>query len=209
MANRWGNNGNSERLSFWAPKSLQIVTAAMKLKDAPWKKSYDQPRQHIKKQRRYFANKGPSSQGYGFSSGHVWMWDLDYKESWALKNWCFWTVVLEKTLANPLDCKAIQPVHPKGDQSWVFIGRTYFEAETPILWAPDAKSWVIWKDPDAGIDWGQEEKGTTEDEMVGWHHLLDEHGFGWTLGVCDGQGAWCAAVHGVSEESDWICRCKT
>ena len=103
----------------------------------PWKKSYDQPRQHIKKQRHYFANKGPSSQGYGFSSSRVWMWELDYKESWMLKNWCFWTVVLEKTLESPLNSKEIQPVHPKGDKSWVFIGRTDVEAETPILWPPD------------------------------------------------------------------------
>ena len=115
---------------------------------------------------------------YGFSSGHVWMWELDYKESWALKNLCFRTVVLEKTLESPLDCKEIQPVHPKGDQSWVFIGRTDVEAETPILWLPDAKSYLIWKDPNAGKDWGQEEKGTTEDDMTGWHHQLSEHGFG-------------------------------
>ena len=107
----------------------------------------DQPRQHIKKQRHYFANKGLYSQGYGFSSSHVWMWELDYKESWALKNWCFWTVVLEETLENPLHCKEIQPVHPKRDQSWVFIGRTDVVAETPILWPPDTKSWLIWKDP--------------------------------------------------------------
>ena len=117
----------------------------------------------------------PSSQGYGFSSGHVWMWELDCEESWAPKNWCFWTVVLEKTLENPLDCKEIQLVCPKGDQSWVFIGRTDVEAETPILWAPHAKSWLIWKDPDAGKDWRQEEKGTTEDEMAGWHHRLNRH----------------------------------
>ena len=131
-----------------------------------WKESYDHPRQHIQKQRHYFANKGLSSQGYGFSSGHGWMWKLDYKESWALKNLCFWTLVSEKTLESPLDCKEIQPVHPKGNQSWVFIGRTDVGAETPILWPPDVKSWLIWKDPDAGKDWGQEEKGTTEDEMV-------------------------------------------
>ena len=141
----------------------------------PWKESYNQPRQHIKKQRHYFANKGPSSQGYGFSSSRVWMWVLEYKESWAPKNWCFWTVVLEKTLESPLDCKEIQPVHPKGDQSLVFIGRTDVEGETPILWPPDAKSWLIWKDPNAGKDWGREEKGTTEDEMVGWHHRLNGH----------------------------------
>ena len=125
----------------------------------PWQESYDQPRQHLKKQRHYFANKGPSSQGYGFSSGHVWMWELDYKESWASKNWCFWTVVLEKTLQSPLDCKKIQPVPPKGDQSWVFIRRTDVEAETLIHWPPDAKSWFIWKDPDAGKDWRQRRKG--------------------------------------------------
>ena len=106
----------------------------------------------LKKQRHYFANKGPSSQGYGFSSSHVRIWELDYKESWAPKNWYFLTVVLEKTLESPLDCKEIQPVHPKGDQSWVFIGRTDVEAEIPILWPPDAKSWLIWKDPDAGKD---------------------------------------------------------
>ena len=161
MANRWGNSGNSVRLYFWgAPKSLQMVTAAMKLKEhTPWKKNYDQPRQHIKKQRCYFVNKGPSSQSYGFSSGHVWMWELDCEESWALKNWCFWTVVLEKALESPLDCKEIQPVHSKGDQSWVFIGRTDVEAETPVLWPPDVKSWLLWKDPDAGKDWRQERKG--------------------------------------------------
>ena len=137
---------------------------------------------------RDIVNKGPSSQGYGFSSSHVWMWELDYKESWVPKNWCFWTVVLEKTLESPLDCKEIQPVYPKGNQSWVFIGRTDFEAETPILWPPDANSWLIWKDLDSGKDWGQEEKWTTEDEMVLWNHQLNEHGFGWTPGVGDGQG---------------------
>ena len=116
------------------------------------------------------------------------MWELDYKESWAQKNWCFWTVVLEKTFESPLDCKEIQPVHRKGDQSWVLVGRTDVEAETLILWPPDAKSWLIWKDPDAGKDWRQEEKGMTEDEMVGWHHWLNGLGFGWTPGVGDGQG---------------------
>ena len=144
---------------------------------APWKKSYDQTRQYIKKQRHYFANKGPSSQGYGFSSSHVWLWELDYKESWAQKNCCFWTMVLEKTLESPLVCKEVQPVHTKGDQSWVFIGRTDVEAETPILWPPHVKSWLIGKDPDAGRGSGQEEKGTTEDEMAGWLHRLDGHEF--------------------------------
>ena len=116
------------------------------------------------------------------------MWELNYKESLALKNWCFWTAVLEKTLESPLDYKEIQPVYLKGDQSWVFIGRTDVEAETPILWSPDVKRWLIWKDPDAEKDWRQEEKGTTEDKMFGWHHRLNGHGFGWTLGVDDGQG---------------------
>ena len=142
-----------------------------------------------------------------FSSGHVWMWELDYKESWALKNWCFWTVVLETTLESLLDFKEIQPVHPKGNQSLVFIGRTDVEAETPIFWPPDAKSWLIGKDPDAGKDWGQEEKGMTEDEMFGWHHRLDGHGFGWTLGVGDGQrglascGSW---GHKALEITEWL-----
>ena len=108
--------------------------------------SYDQPRQHIEKQRHYFVNKGPSSQGYGFSSGHVWMWELDCEERWAPKNWCFWTVVLEKTLESPLDSKEIQPVHPKGNQFWIFIGRTDVEAETPILWPLKVKSWLFWKE---------------------------------------------------------------
>ena len=123
-----------------------------------------------------------------FSKWYVWMWELDYKESWALKNWCFWTVVLEKTLESPFDSMEIQPVHPKGNQSWVFIGRTDVEAEIPILWPPDSKKWLIWKDPDTGKNWRQEEKGTTEDEMVEWHHRLNGHELGWTLGVGDGQG---------------------
>ena len=142
MANRWGNSGWHSILGLqnhcrwwlqpWNSKTL-----------TPWQESYEQPRYHIKKQRHYFANKGLSSQGYGFSNSPVWMWKLDYKESWALKNWCFWTMVLEKTLESSLDCKEIQPVHPKGDQSWIFIERTDAEAETPILWPPDAKNWLM------------------------------------------------------------------
>ena len=126
----------------------------------------DQTRQHMKKQRHHFAYKGPSSQSYGFSSSRVWVWELDYKECWSPKNWCFWTVVLEKTLESPLDCKEIQPVHPKGNQFWTFIGRSDVEAETKILWTPDVKNLLIGKDPDTGKDWRQEEKGTTEDEMI-------------------------------------------
>ena len=149
-----------------------MVTAAMKLKDTCsleeklWPKLW---------QRHYFVNKGQSSQGYGSSSSHIWMWELGYKESWAPKNWCFWTVVLEKTLENALDCKEIQPVHPKGNQSWIFIGRIDAEAETPILWPPNVKNWLIRKDPDARKDWRWAEKGRTEDEMVGWHHWLNGH----------------------------------
>ena len=168
-------------------------------------------RQHIKKQRHYFANKGPSSQGYGFSSSHVWMWELDCEEGWALMNWCFWTVVLEKTLESPLDCKEIQPVHPKGDQSWVFIGRTDAEAETPILRPPNAKSWLTEKDSDTGRDSGQEEKGTTEDKMAGWRHRLNGHGFGWTPAVEGGlqqfvmdREACHAAVRGVTKSRTWL-----
>ena len=142
---------------------------------APWKKSYDQPRQHIKKQRHYFANKGPSSQGYGFSSSHVWMWVLDYKESWAPNHWRFWTVVLEKTLESHLASKEIKPVNPKESQSWIYIERT--DAEAPILWPLDWKNWLLGKVPDAGTDWRREEKGMTEDEMVGWHHQLSGHGY--------------------------------
>ena len=170
---------------------------------APWKKSYDQPRQHIKKQRHYFANRGLSSQSYGFSSSHVWMWELGYKESWVLKNWCFWTVVLRKTFEGPLGCKEIQPVHPKGNHSWIFIGRTDPEAETP----PDMKNWLIWKDPDAEKDWRREEKGTIEDEMVGWHHWLSGHEFEWTQGVVDGQGglACCSPWgHKESDMTEWL-----
>ena len=135
-----------------------------------------------------------------FSSSPVWMWELDYKESWVPKNWCFWTAVLEKTLESPLDYKKIQPVHPKGNQSWILIGRTDADAETPILWSPDAKNWLIGKDPDAGKDWRQEEKGMTEDEMVGWHHQCNGHEFEWTPGVGDGQGGLlCCAPWGRKE----------
>ena len=192
-----------QTLFFWALKSLQMVTEAMKWKDAfSLEESYDQPTEHMKKQRHYFASKGPSSQSYGFSSSHVWMWELDYKESWVPKNWCFWTMVLEKTLESPLDSKEIQPVHPKGNQSWIFIGRTDAEAETPILWPPDGKNWLIGKDPNAGKDSRQEEKGMTEDEIVGWHHQLDGHEFEQAPGVGDGQGSLACCSPWDCKESD-------
>ena len=189
---------------FWgAPKSLQMVTATMKLKDTcsleenlwpTWK--------HIKKQSHYFANQGLSSQSNDFSSSHVWMWELDYKESWARKNWCFWTVVLEKTLEGPLDSKEIQPVHSKGNQSWIFIGRTDTEAKTPIIWPFDAKNWLIWKDPDAGKDWSQEEKRMTEEKMAGWHHWLNGHEFEYPVHLQDlvvDKEAWHTAIYGVTK----------
>ena len=161
----------------------------------PWKKSYDQPRQHIKKQRHYFVNKSPSCQGYGFSSSHVWMWELDYKESWVQKNWCFWIVVLGNTLESPLNCKEIQLVHPK--------------RISPILWATDAKNWLIGKDPDAVKDWRREEKAMTEDEMVGLHHRLNGHEFEQGPVVRDGQGSLtCCSPWGhkesyMTEQLNW------
>ena len=169
---------------------------------APWKKSYDQPRQCIQKQRHHFADKDASSQGYGFFSSRVWMRELDYNESWVPKNWCFWTVVLEKTLASPLDCKEIQPVLPKGNQSWIFIVRTDAEADAPVIWPPDAKSWLIWKDPDAGKDWRQEENRMTEDEMVRWHHWLDGYELEQAPGVGDGQGGLACCSPWGRKESD-------
>ena len=146
--------------------------------------------------KRQLTGKGSPCQSYSFSSSHVWMWELDDKESWVLRNWCFWTVVLEKTLDSPLDCKDTQPVHPKGNQSWIFIRRTDSEVEASILWPPDGKNWLIWKDP----DWRQEEKGTTEDEMVGWHHRLNGHEFKQAPGVGDGQGSLaCCSPWGIKE----------
>ena len=199
----------NSNLSKNSKSRTKWLTSDMAKMLAPWKKSYDQPRQHIKKQRYYFADKGSYSQSSGFSSSHVWMWELDSEESWVPENLCFWTVVLEKTLESPFDCKEIQPVHPKGNQSWMFIGRTGVRAETPILWPPDVKNWLIGKDPDAGKHWRQEKKGMTEDEMVGWHHWLDRHEFEQAPGVGDGQGSLaCCSPWGhkkldMTEQLNW------
>ena len=174
-----GDNGNSDILYFLDSKITADSDCTHEIKmHASWKKSYDKPRKHIRKQRHHFLDKGPSSQSYCFSSTHVWMWDLDSKESWVPKNW---TVVLEKTLESPLDGKEMQPVHPKGNQSWIFIGRTDAEAEAPILWPTDVKNQLIRKDPDDRKDW-RWEKGMTEDKMVGWHHWLNGHEFKQALG---------------------------
>ena len=204
MENRWGRK-RKQWLYFLAPKSLQAVTAAMKFKEnPPLKKIHDKRRQHIKKQRHYFA-KGLSSQSYGLSSSHVQMWELDHKEGWAWKNWCFWTVVLEKTLESSLHCKEIKLGNSKGDQPWIFIGGV--DAETPIFWPPDAKSWLIGRDADVGKDWRQEEKGTTEDEIVGWHYRLSGHESEQTLGAREGQRSLvhCSPWgHAESDMTEWL-----
>ena len=189
-------SGNSNRFYFLG---LQNHCRNEKML-APWKKSSDQTRQHIKKWRHHFTDKGPYSQSYGFFSSHAGMWELDHKEGWALKNWCFQTVVLERPLESPLDYKEFKPVNPKGNQSWIFIGRSDVKAEAPILWPSDAKSRLIGKDPDAEKDWGQEEKGMTEDEMVGWHHRLNGHEFEQTRGHSKGQGSLvCYSSRGHKE----------
>ena len=175
----------------------------MKLKDAYSLEENLWPEtDQLKKQRYYFANKGPSSQSCGFSSSHVWMWELYYKENWVPKNWCFWTVVLDKTPESPLDCKEIKSVNPKGNQSWIFIERTDAEAETPTLWPPDVKNWLIEKDPDARKDWSWEEKGTMEDEMFEWHHQLNGHEFEQAPGVGDEQGSLACCSPWSHKESD-------
>ena len=172
---------------------------------APWKKSCDPRRQHIKKQRHYFADQGPSSQSYGFSCGRVWMWELDHKDNRAQKNWCFRIVVLEKTLESSLDCKT-NPANPIGNQSWTFIGRTDAEAEAPILWLPDVKNWLTGKDPDDGKDWRQEEKGMTEDEIVGWHHWLNGCKFEQATGNGERQGSLvCCSLWGYKASDTRSC----
>ena len=197
MANRWGNNGNSGWFYFFLGSK---ITA-----DGDW--SHETKRclllgrkvmtnldSILKSRDITLPTKVHLSQGYGFSSSHVWMWELDYKESWAPKNWWFWTVVLEKTFESPLDCKDIKPVNPKGNQAWIFTGRTNAKADAPILWPSDAKCWLFRKDPDAGKDWRQKDKETTENEMVGWHHWLNRHEFEQASGNCEGQGSpvWCS-----------------
>ena len=178
----------------------------MKLKDAcSLEGNCNKPRQHIKKQRHHFANKGPYSQSYGFSSSYVRMWDLDYKESWAPKNWSFWTVVLKKTLESPLDCKEIKPVNPKGNQHWIFTGRT--DAEAPILWPPDVKSDSFEKTLMLGkIEGGKKKgEGATVGEMVGWHHWLNGHEFFSKFQeIMNDREAWHAAVHGVTKSQTWL-----
>ena len=170
---------------------------------APWKKSYDKPIQHIKMQRHHFTNKGPYSQSYGFSSSHIWMWELDHKESWARKNWCLRIVVLEKILRVPWTARRSNQSILKENQSWIFIGRTEAEAETSILWPPDAKIWLTEKDIDAGKNWRQE-KGRTEDEMVGWHHCLNGREFEQAPGVGDGQWSLvCCSPWGHRVGHDW------
>ena len=188
-----------QTLLVWAPKSLQMCFCSHEIKRC------------LLLRRKVMTNLGSILKSRDITLPTkfclvkvmvfpVWMWKLDCEESWALKNWCFWTVVLEKTLESPLGCKGIQPVQPRGDQSWVFFERTDAKAETPIFWPPHAKSWLIGKDSDAGRDWGQEEKGTTEDEMTGWYHWLNGHEFEWTPGVGDGQGGLaCCDIWGQKE----------
>ena len=178
MAYRWGEEWNSVGFTFLVSKITVDGDCSHETKIlAPCKKYYNKPRQCKKKQRHHFADKGPCSQSCGFSSSYVQMWELDHEGSWASKNWYFWTMVPETTLENPLDSEEIKSVNPKGNQLWIFIGRIDSEAEAPVLWLTDAKSWLIGTKPDAGKDWGQEEKGITEDEMVGWHHWLNGHEF--------------------------------
>ena len=190
MVNRWCESGHRVRFNFLGFQNhhgwwLQLQNEK---RLASWRKSYYKPRQCTKKQKYHFVNTGKQSQSYGFFSSHVWMWELDCKEGWAPKNWCFQTAVLEKTLETPLDSKEITPVNPKGNQLWILTGRPDSKAEVTVLWPPDAKNQLTGKDPDAEKDWGQEETGAAQDEMVGWHHWLNGHELEQTLGD-SGQGS--------------------
>ena len=204
MGNRWGNRGNSDRLHFLDSKITADGDCSREIKRRLLlgRKVITNLDSILKNRDITLPTKVRLVKAMVFPVVMYGCDSWDYKESWVQKNWCFWTVVLEKTLESPLDCKDIQPVHPKGNQSWIFTGRTDAKTETLVLWPPDAKSWLIWKDPDAGKDWGQEEKGTTEDEMVQWHHRLNGHGFGWTPGVGDGQGGLACCGSWGHKESD-------
>ena len=205
MANRWGNNGKQwETLFSWTPKSLQMVTAAMKLKTLfLGRKAVTNLDSILKSRDITLPTKVHLIKAMVFSSSHVWMWEREnYKESWVLKNWCFWTMVLERILESPLDCKEIKPVSPKGNQPWIFIGRTNVKA--PIFLPPNAKSWLTGKDPDVGKDWRQEEKGMTEDEMGGWHHQFNRHEFAQTLGNSEWQGSLLCCISWGRKESAMI-----
>ena len=206
MLNRWRNNGNSGWLYFSGLQNTADGDCSHEIKRHLLfgRKVMSHQDSILKSRDITLSTKLCLVKCILFSSGLVWMWVLDYKGNWAQKNWCFWTVVLEKTLESPLDHKEIQPVHPNGEESWMFIGRTDVEAETPMLCPPDAKSWLIWKNPDAGKDWGKQEKGTTEDEMVGWHQRVDGYGFGWTLGVDDGLGGVVCCGSWVAKSRKWL-----
>ena len=202
-----------QTLFFWGSRIPADGDCSCEIKRClvPWKKSYYNSRQQMKKPRHYFADKCGFSQSYDFSSSQVWMWKLDHKESWVLKYWCFWTVVLEKTLENSLDCKESKPVNPKGNQSWTFIGRTEAKVEIPLLWPSDAKNWLFGKDSNTGKDWRQEEKGTTEDEMVGWLHWLNGHEFEQALRAGDGQENLACFMQSMSLQKvgyDWVSEVK-
>ena len=200
MANRWGNNGNSDRLFGGSKIIAHGDCSHIKRRLLLERKAMTNLDSILKSRDIALPTKVHLSQSYGFSSSPVWMWELDHQESWAPKNWGFWTVVLEKALESPLDCKEIQPVHPKGNRSWIIIVRADAWADTPILWPPDAKNWLLGKDPDAGKDWRQKEKVMTEDEVVGWHHRLHGHKFEQAPGDSEGQGSLaCCSPWGCTE----------